>query len=308
MDYRLRIWAAGHGPGIAITAQEYSNIVSAMQRIYLARDIEEKLDLVLGNYFEYERELLVLALRDSLFKSGEDHWFSSDTNLLDRRVINLLSAARTYSDQVSHAMSRYFGSGQLSKPDVEALFKAEYDQHLEYRVAEGLRNHAQHRGLPIHRLTRAAGWEDHETPRERLRYSLVPSISVDELGDEGGFKASVLAELRATGKSSFPLTPILRRYVESITIVHQAVRSLLSDQVERDHQTLRRTLERAKAELGASDAALACTVSDDADEVKERHYVNDRSWVRRQSLMVKNRDFKHLSRRYVSAEYPDQAS
>jgi hypothetical protein len=136
MVYNLRIWAAGHGPGVEITSTEYANLVAAMQRIYLATDVEEKLDLLLENYLEYERELLNLGLQSSLFTSIDDHRVFREAQLINRRTANLLTAARMYIHQVKHSVSKYFNSGH--GPDVDVLFSAQYDQHLEYRIAEAL--------------------------------------------------------------------------------------------------------------------------------------------------------------------------
>lgn len=308
MEYRLRIWALGHGPGVELTAEEFANIAAVMSRLYIAADIEEKLDLLLENYLEYEHQLLALGLRFSVFPDFlDDERVFSERRVINRRAINLLTAARIYVDQVKHAMSRYF-EPSTPRVDVSDLFAAEYDACLEYRIAEALRNFAQHRSLPVHDLAWPSQWEDMDAPEQRLRFCVVPSISVEELIDEGGFKTSVLTELQASGKSSYPLTPILRRYVESLTSVHRQVRSLLSEQADLDHLALLEIRERAKIALGDKLTGLVVTASDEDDQVQEqRHYVQERSWNRRAALIRKNDDFSNLSRRYVSSEHPGDA-
>src|SRR5260370_32695832 len=150
MEYRLRIWALGHGLGVELTAEEFANIAAVISRIYIAADIEEKLDLLLENYLEYEHELLALALRLSVFPTSlDDQRVFSELRVVNRRAINLFTAARTYVDQVKHGLSRYFEPG-TSRVDVSDLFAAEYDAYLEYRLAEALRNCAQHTSLPVH--------------------------------------------------------------------------------------------------------------------------------------------------------------
>jgi hypothetical protein len=306
MEHRLQIMAAGHGTGVEITADEFANIAAVISRIHIAADIEEKLDLLLENYLEYEQELLALGLRFSVFPTFfDDQRVFSEIRVINRRVINFLTAARIYVDHVKHALSRYFEPG--ASGDVSDLFAAEYKAHLEYRIVEALRNFSQHRGLPIHGLAWPSQWEDMNAPEQRLRFSVVPSVYVDELVDEGGFKASVLAELQASSKPSYPLTPILRRYVESLTSVHQQVRSLLSKQAELDHQALLEFRERAKIALREELTGLAVTASDEDDQIKESHFVQERSWNRRAALIRKNSDFSNLSRRYVSSERPGDA-
>jgi hypothetical protein len=308
MEYRLRIWALGHDRGLELTAEEFANIATVMNRLYIAADIEEKLDLLLENYLEYEHELLALGLRYSVFHASlDDQRVFNERRVINRRAVNLFTAARIYVDQVKHGMSRYF-QPSASRVDVSDLFAAEYDAHIEYRIAESLRNFVQHRSLPVHDLAWYSRWEEMEAPERRLRFSVVPSISVEELLDEGGFKAEVLAELQASGKSSYPLTPILRRYVESLALVHKQVRSLLSEQADLDHRALLEIRERAKIELREELTGLVVTSSDGDDQVKERHYLQERSWNRRAALIRKNEDFSNLSRRYVSSEHPGDAT
>lgn len=302
MVYNLRIWAAGHGPGVEITSAEYANLVAAMQRIYLATDVEEKLDLLLENYLEYERELLNLGLQSSLFTSIDDHRVFREAQLINRRTANLLTAAKMYIDQGEHSVSKYFNSGQ--GPDVAALCSAQYDQHLEYRIAEALRNHTQHRALPVHRIEWPSGWENQNSPDQRLRFSVIPSVSLEELISEGKFKASVLRELQERGKEYFQLTPILRRYVECLASIHVEIRRYLSHQADLDHQTLMAALYRARTELHENLVALVVSAGEDNEHPEEHHYISERSWTRRQTLIWKNSHLSNLSRRYVSAEHP----
>jgi hypothetical protein len=304
--YNLRIMAVGYGPGLELSKADYEALVLAAQRTYLATDVEEKLDLLLENYVEYERELLDLALESSLFSPLDDHRVFTTAQRINRRAINLLSAARTYIDQVKHSVSRYFGRGD--GPDISALLSAEYDKHLEYRLAEELRNHAQHRALPVHRVSWPSSWEQMNAPDQRLRFSVIPEVSVRELVSEGGFKAKVLEELKRDGKEHVPLTPILRRYVESLASVHAFVRAAISGPAETDNQTVSAALERARAELSSELAGLAVTVGDDPENVHETHYLSDRSWVRRATLIRKNSQLSNLSRRYVSAEHAGDAA
>jgi hypothetical protein len=147
-------------------------------------------------------------------------------------------------------------------------------------------------------------WESSNSPDERLRFSVIPIIDLEELLGAGEFKAAVLAELKGTGKKKFSLTIIMRRYLESLTIVHRKIRDLLSECAERDHQTLLAALERARDELNQNTTALAVTAGADCEHAHEIHYVTDRFWARREVLIRKNAHFSNLWKRYVSAEHP----
>ncbi len=306
MIYNLRIRAAGFGEGIKITAAEYSALVNATKRIYLATGFEEKLDLLLENYLEYERELLNLALESCLFWETDDHRVFREAQTINRRIANLLTAARLYIDQMKHSVSSYFAPGLA--PNVAAFFTAEYEQHVEYRIAEALRNHAQHRELPVHQMSWPFEWEEIDTPQRRMRVWVVPSILVDELATAGKFKASILAELQRLGEESLPLTPILRQYVESMCVVHDKIRQSVSSQAELDYATTAAALDRARVEFGQELAGLVVSAGENSEAPAEHHYISDRSWTRREVLLKKNSRLTKLSRKYVSAEHPSDTA
>ena len=62
---------------------------------------------------------------------------------------------------------------------------------------EALRNHTQHRGLPVHQLSFPASWEP--PLRKNLVYRVVPSLKVAVLREDGHFKASIIRELDEVG-------------------------------------------------------------------------------------------------------------
>lgn len=300
--YNLRIWALGHGSGISLTEDEYTAIVVAMKRVYSARDIEEKLDLLLENFREYEQELLSLALKYSLVPPLDDERVAVERQLVNRRVINLLSSARMYIDQTKHSISQL--RLKDSALDAAALFSDAYDSSLEFRIAEALRNFALHQALPVHIMNWPSEWEEMESEKKRLRFGIVASISVDELAAEGGFKASVLQELRESGKSKFSLTLVLRKYVESLAAVHERIRTSIHAEIGAEHDVILKALERARSTFGESLVGLVASKGLDLEHVDEHHFVNEKSWLRRESLIKRHSHFGKLSRRYVSAERP----
>jgi len=90
---------AADSPGfIEIDEAEYDFIKDARENLFEALYLEEILDLVIENYYEYETELLAMSSRMMIFN---DEYFSMERerNLLSRRIANLLSAGRMYIDQ-----------------------------------------------------------------------------------------------------------------------------------------------------------------------------------------------------------------
>lgn len=95
--------------------------------------IEQKFDLLLENYADYERELLELRLRRSLRIDHEWASFQDDIAAVARRLANLLSAARLFLDQVKHDLSSTFGHDSQICEAIERKTSEQFDSRFGYR-------------------------------------------------------------------------------------------------------------------------------------------------------------------------------
>ena len=71
-----------------------------------------------------------------------------DRVLTDRKIANLLSAARLYVDHAKQHVHRILALDPVTTFDVGATLSTQYDLRFGYRCMEALRNYVQHRGLP----------------------------------------------------------------------------------------------------------------------------------------------------------------
>jgi hypothetical protein len=100
MRYALR--ALGSSVLVDIDEAAYVEVKRAKDALVAMISVEQKFDLVVENYSDYERELLDLSLHQAL--RGDLDWAGSQDDIaaVSRRLANLLSAARLYLDQVNH--------------------------------------------------------------------------------------------------------------------------------------------------------------------------------------------------------------
>lgn len=307
MRYWMRIWAIGERRGLEIEEEEYLSIVSSLRRIEVATDIEEKFDLVAENFYEYERELLDLALRESFSPSVDQVAMIGRFQAINRRAINMLGSARLYIDQVKHDIVRFTGRKEPELQRICEAFSVEYDRHWQYRIAEALRNHSLHRSLPVHVMSPSAQWEYMDAIERRLRFWVVPKVIVKRLLDEGDFNARLRAELEPSIEEEWPLSPILRQYMESLGTVHELVRELLTEKIAEARSTLRSGVEKAKREVSEDTTALVVVALDAEGTPKDKEYFSEKRGRRLDYLLAKNRVFTNLSRRYVSGEHAGDA-
>ena len=302
MIYRLKFPTATSWGSTDSSEAEFYRVRSAKRNLMRILWIEDKFDLLIENYVEYERELLDLALYQMIY--GEFSWslFRADAIRINRRLQNLLSACRMYLDQIKHDV------GELETPEVPLLecltkkWSDQFDSKIGYRIMEGLRNHAQHRNLPVHHMSYPREWINSDS-RCRLAFRIVPSLSVAELKEDPKVKSGIIAELEGVGEY-VPVTPLVREYVEGLGIVHEEFRALSKSNVERWESVIRAICNRAVTEFDALKSGVAIVVcNEDGGELESENVFEDPIQYR-SNLVRKNQNLSNLSARFVSGYSP----
>ena len=112
--------------------------------------MEEKYDLLVQNYLEFEITLLEITARDMVRFHQDYHLLHQERNMIDRRLANLLSVGRIYVDHTKQYVNRILTEEAGGEFDVSAAFSRQYDSRFGYRCMEALRNHVLHRGFVVH--------------------------------------------------------------------------------------------------------------------------------------------------------------
>jgi hypothetical protein len=181
MKYKLAREVLDSSASIELSEAEYLQLKSAQKNLIEALFMEEKLDVVISNYLELETDLLSSAARHMVQRNQDYIWFQTERNLLNRRLVNLLSACRSYVDQTKHHLSNIFGNESDVVTKIEEYKTKQYEQCLGYRVMEALRNYVQHRGFPIHAVTYNSQWvESKSEEKNKLLFSLTPYVNTSE--------------------------------------------------------------------------------------------------------------------------------
>lgn len=301
MQYLLEAIRRNSGT-VEITDREFAEISTAKRSLVIAIGFEEKFYLLLENYAEFERALLDLTLRRLVFADSDWSNFQDDILTVNRRLANLLSAARSYLDQVDHELVSLFGDGSASVTAVRTARGAEYDRRLGYRAMEALRNYLQHRSFPVHNLSFGMQ-RDEVGSRTFAAHTIVPSVSVAELSRDGGLKPGVLEELVAKGPM-VSLTPLVREYVEALARVHTALRTAVAEEVAQWEENVRVSIERARNGCGDSNIGFVAVARGEDAEVEEvqlfAELIN-----RRKLLERKGHHTTMLANHYVSGRVPN---
>jgi hypothetical protein len=293
MKYALAPIIRSRARPIPLSEDEYQRIARAKDGVIALIGIEQKFDLLLENYVEYENELLGLAVRQEVFHNLDYASFQNEALAVVRRLSNLLSAARLYIDQVKHDLSSIFGKHHEIIDAINKKCSEEYDAALGYRLMETLRNVMQHRSVSGLQLKYATS-----SSERGARTRVVPVLKVASLR-EGGIKASVHKEI--AGKEMASVTEHVRQYIEGISRIHHAVRK----GGEKDRQDWEAALRQAYENgantwpSGSMRASDLIALNASGRVVESRHIILE-PLVYLDSLVSKNAHPIRLSRTFVS--------
>lgn len=152
--YVLTILLSNNDFHLPISEHEYDAVNKSSINIKQALYIEEKFDLLLGNYLDLELALLEAAAKYMVrpFRDYKTKAAAKNVNI-NRRLFNLLASCRAYIDHVPQHLGRIVPMSISENSSYKDIFveltKNEYDHALGYRVMEALRNYMQHNDFPI---------------------------------------------------------------------------------------------------------------------------------------------------------------
>jgi hypothetical protein len=297
MRYTLKRRVLGIPDFIEISEVEFNQWKSIQANLLAVLNIEATFDLFLENYAEFERDFSGLSHRLWLFREyGEPLGPYREMN---RRMMNLLSSARLYLDQVPQDLNAIYGKKSTHTDIFKQCCSKQYDSSFAYRVMEALRNYAQHCGFSVHAMTHSFQRED-TNPGFLLRTGLHLLVNVQRL-EHSEFKKTILNELKPrVGRYGYiELTSFVPEYAKKLCEVHESLSGLIATDVVSWDQTIISVLDHARHVFGEDLSGLG-VVAEEEDE--EGDYLDVESadifsepidW--RKQLEAKNRDFGKLS-------------
>jgi len=229
MTYQVCGWHEAHRYVENIDQRRYLEVKHAREVCLTAIDLEEKINLLLDNYSEFEIELLKLAQWAIVHRVRDHHESMLQRLLIDRRIVNLLTACRLYLDQSEHRISQLFGNSSEQLGELRGFKSKLYDSRAGYRIVEALRNYAQHAGLLVHQVQYSASAVGSLDPRA-IQYTVIPSSIVKYLKQDKIIKSSIIEEIAKSG-DNFDLRGPVREYVGSFADIHLKIRTAIEEKL-----------------------------------------------------------------------------
>jgi hypothetical protein len=294
MKYLLSKVVLDKVPEIEITAQEYAEFEKARNILSNALAIEEKYEIVIANYLDFEKQILNTTT-GYMAREHLDYSDFFEVRLgLNIRLVNLLTAAKLYVDQLNQNIRKCVPNVSDAEEVVKNFFSNEYDKNKEYRFMEALRNYVQHRGIPMHWTQQGGRWTSLEDDGF-LEYYMEVSSQRSYLEEDPKFKKQVLAEL----DEKVDLKAATRSYVESISNVHESARSMIVESVSRARELIEDAHRRYAAIHSGSLVGLSACKWSDEGQMADIPLLLDWNDIR-VKLQKRNKKLTNLRKRYVT--------
>lgn len=235
MKYLIAREVSGCSAEIPIDELRYKRVLDAKSGLIFEIELEEKLALVLENYFELELNILGLGLRWAIHEDWRWETLQRQALAINMKLVNFLNSVWMYRDHVSRSFDSVANVvGVERQRELRRLLEGAFDDNGLSAILV-LRNYCQHKGLAVEGVGYKSGWLDSrnvlsqiENPRSFVTADLSISISDIERASGPDSQYAKLAKvLRESGCSKWDPREHLRRSVDEITGFHSAMRLLL---------------------------------------------------------------------------------
>ena len=289
----------GRTPALDITSTEFKKLKAAKKVLVSGFAIEEKYDVLLANYEEFEKEILNVTLESMLRPHGKYGDFRCYRAKLNQRLINLLATSRLYLDSIERHVSDITTDKDQAKEKVNSLRSGRYDKYFEYRFMEELRNHAQHRGFPIHHSSYNSCLTNVDDPKTKFTFTVDFASEKVFLEEDVKFKKSILNKL----DEKIDLKQATRKYIECLSEIHAGVRELVLGKLSEMRDLIMSYRNKFTLEVEDNNVGLyAIAISDSLEVIAKVPMLLDWDDVRIELLQKNDAPITNLARRYVSGE------
>lgn len=292
-----------------IDASSYETIREHKANLLYALEIEERFDILLGNYVEFEEDILKMSLRHVVIRKQDPNDLNTQRREMNRRIANFLSSAMLYRDHLKHDIRSIFGKGSPQEIDLEKEISFHYDRSFSYRLMEAIRNYVQHRGVAASSVSVKFQLTELQ-PGAQVACTVTPHMMKKFLLADPKFKASIRQEIEALPDTT-DLKPHIREYMTRLNLLNNWVRSLLNDECSTWETTIRDTIEAFKEQYSLTNdsetlglAIFKCE-SEAPSSAYEKHDIFIDFIEYRKHLIDTNRVADKLMRSFATGQQKD---
>jgi hypothetical protein len=289
---------------IPLSEAEYLELVAAKALVFEIISLEEKWDVVVTNHLDLEKTLNDIAAEHMVQGAIDYHPMSDKRLTINRRVMNSLATCRLYLD---HA-PQHLGRLESHVSNLVQTFGTQTNMHFAesqaYRIADMMRNHAQHFGLPIETIRLDITNSERADSRDVLLYRIEAHLDLEAFIANPANRAATRDELKKLNSPPSVRT-VLREYLARLSLIHQTMRNMLESVTIAKEALLSAAIRQFEERYaGFADFPLSIVEFGEQGTWKADTTIFKKFLERRKHLSERNRALPQLIRAHVTTE-PD---
>ena len=251
----------GRQPVVAISRGDFESAKDAHRKLQRIVGIEEKFDALARNYIDFEADMLKTLVETSLGGFGQGMETMALKRLINRRLVNVLSAARGYIDHLRQAAKQILPTAEIAD-DVLALLSNSFDRSFSYRLLEALRNYTQHSGFAIHSVSFRTKVL-HDKPGSPMKATISPLLDIDEVLADDRIKGKIRQELARVqvSRERVDLKAHTREYIACLAEAHKTIREHSTPVFETAAREVEELVSRYRAHAQSDRSVGLCAVA-----------------------------------------------
>jgi len=215
-----------------ISEKEYKLLIDVQCSLLKVLEIEEKYNIIIENYKEFELSLMEISLENALHYDPKWTSFRNEIRKTDRKANSLLSSCTIYTKYITEDIGKLGKKFDCLVEKISKVIKRIYSNSFEYRFMEELRNHVQHCGFSITNFTFERGWESYAS-EEKLRQEPFFYVNTKKISEIDKKIASKFEEeFKDLPDNKIDLKIYIRKYIESLSELNDYIRNELEHNIK----------------------------------------------------------------------------
>lgn len=201
--------------------KEKYNELNKSKKILSEVFAKEKIyNIILMNYYEFEKELFEISLTNEIFQSDYSD-FSGYLSKIEQRILNLLSSITLYLDSfIDDLKDKYIEELKKEYKQISETIKEKLENEQQIKLMKYLRNQIQHNGLLVTNFSLDGKNLSDELREETLQFEIDKNTIKAR-----GFKIDEFTDF----DEKIDLKKTIRVYMDFISEVHKQFRNLTNE-------------------------------------------------------------------------------
>lgn len=245
----------------------FHTIKNSMICINTCSEIARKMQIVFENYKAFEFQNFSIALEHSMRTVSDNILFQDLFSKINMSVMNFLASVRMYHDHRNVSVSRLHKMDMINTDSIKMIFCHRYDNSIEYRLGEAIRNYTQHHNLPVSSLTLGMRKSATDIFERGNEYSFDPKILFQPLIDSKKIKNSIKEELKSINMKGIDVKYFIRSYFEELCGAHSSVLDATKDIFDESCNMIRNDSRKFVTGIDSQFLSLGEKIGDSITEI-----------------------------------------